>query len=130
MTLPFDVDNTGCHMPPFQRSDVSSKHLQYYQDDYLVFNHYTSFTQMLSLLYICHCQVFSTCFCSYHNTLEFYRIISSSPPWKQQITGQWHESMAFGMPLLPHFSLGRRSQPSYLRCSIRMHLYDLLLDRQ
>ena len=54
MTLPFDVDTTGCHVPPSQRSDISSKQLKYYQDDYLVFHHYTSFTQMLSLSYICH----------------------------------------------------------------------------
>ena len=64
MTLPFDVDDTGCHVPPFQRSDISSKHLKYYQDDYLVLNNYTSFTHMLSPLYIyiCHCQAFPTCF--------------------------------------------------------------------
>ena len=52
MTLPFDVDDTDCHVPPPQRSDVSSKHLKYYRDDYLVLNNYTSFTQMLSLTYI------------------------------------------------------------------------------
>ena len=63
-TLPFDVDDTGCHMPPSQRSDVSSKHLKYYQDDNLVLNNYTSFTQMLSLLYIyiCLCNVSPSCF--------------------------------------------------------------------
>ena len=66
MTLPFDVDNTGCHMPPFQRSDVSSKHLKYYWDDYIFPNHYTSFTQMLSLSYICLWQVLSTCFLPQH----------------------------------------------------------------
>ena len=52
MTLPFDVDDTDCHVLPFQRSDVASKHLKNYQDNYLVFNNHTSFTQMLSLLYI------------------------------------------------------------------------------
>ena len=52
MTLPFDVEDTGHHMPLFQRSDISSKHLKYYQDDYLVINHYTLFTQMLSLIYM------------------------------------------------------------------------------
>ena len=46
------MDNTGCHMPPFQKSDISSKHLKYYQDDYPVLNNYTSFTEMLSPLYI------------------------------------------------------------------------------
>ena len=51
-TLPFDVDDTGCHTPPSQRSDISSKLWKYYQVDYLVPNNYTSFTQMLSLLYI------------------------------------------------------------------------------
>ena len=39
-------------MPPPQRSDISSKHLKYYQDDYLVLHHYMSFTQMLSIFYI------------------------------------------------------------------------------
>ena len=62
-TLPFDVDDTGCHAPPSQRSDISSKHLKYYQVDYLVPNNYTSFTQMLSLLYIyMSLPSFPTCF--------------------------------------------------------------------
>ena len=51
-TLPFDVDDTDHHTPPPQGSDISSKHLKYYWDDYLVLNNYTSFTQMLSLTYI------------------------------------------------------------------------------
>ena len=64
MTLPFDVDDTSCHhVPPPQRSDISSKHLKYYRDDYLVLNNYTSFTQMLSLIYIYVTATFSpTCF--------------------------------------------------------------------
>ena len=62
MTLPFDVDNTDCHMPPSQRLDISSKQLKYSQDDYLVFNHYTSFTQMLSKLYIYVTDKFTTMF--------------------------------------------------------------------
>ena len=53
--LTFDVDYTGCHVPPIQRSDVSSDQLKYYQDDYLVFPHYISFMQMLSKLYIYIC---------------------------------------------------------------------------
>ena len=61
-TLPFDVVDTDCHVPPSQRSDVSSIHLKYYRDDCLVLNNYTSFTQMLSLIYICHCIIFPNMF--------------------------------------------------------------------
>ena len=50
---------------------------------------------------------FSTC--SYHNTLEFYRITSSQQPWMQQNTGQWHENMAFGTLPLNHFNFGQRT---------------------
>ena len=108
MSLPFDVDNTGCHTPPFQRSDISSKHLNYYQDDYLVPHHYTSFTQMLSLYIYMPLTSFSQHVLT-TNTLEFYRITSSQQPWMQQNTGQWHENMAFGMLPLNHSSFGQRT---------------------
>ena len=39
-----------CHQ--FRDKMYLQKQLKYYQDDYLVFPHYTSFTQMLSKLYI------------------------------------------------------------------------------
>ena len=46
------MDDTNCHTPPLQGSDISSKHLNYDQNDYLVLTNYTSFTQMLSFTYI------------------------------------------------------------------------------
>ena len=62
MTLPFDVDDTDCHTPPPQGSNIPSKHLKYYWNDYLVLTNYTPFTQMLSLTYIYHCIILPTCF--------------------------------------------------------------------
>ena len=105
MTLPFDVDDTGCHVPPPQRSDVSSKHLKYYWDDYLVLNNYTSFTQMLSPPYICHCIIFPNMFLTPRH-LRIFQHIAQHHTWRPQNIGQWHKNMAFEMPLLHHSSFG------------------------
>ena len=108
MTLPFDVDNTGCHVPPFQRSDISSKHLKYYQDDYLVFDHYTSFTEMLSLSYLCHWQAFPNMFLiPWH--LRIFQNIHHHQHGDCRILANGMQNMAFGMLLLPHFSFGQKT---------------------
>ena len=130
MTLPFDVDNTGCHTPPFQRSDVSSKHLKYYQDDYLVFNHYTSFTQMLLLSYI-YIYMSLTSFPNMFLIPQHLRIF-------QNIHHHQHGDcriLANGMRIWHlecHYCLtsvlGRRPQPNHPRHSLRMCLHPLLLD--
>ena len=53
MTLPFDVDNTGCHMPPTAEIRHIFKQLKYYQDDYLVFPHFASIhTDAFKIIYI------------------------------------------------------------------------------
>ena len=115
-------------MPPVPRSDISSKHLKYYRDDYLVLNNYTSFTQMLSLLYI---------YLSLQYFLNMFFI-----PWhlrfSQQITQHQHGNcriLADGTRIW-HLEcchcitsiLGRRPRPSHPRHSFWMHLQPFLLD--
>ena len=127
MTLPFDVDDTGHHAPPPQRSDVSSKHLKYYQDDYLVLNNYTSFTQMLSLIYICHCIIFPNMFLTPQHLRIFQHI--------EQYQHGDCRILAYGMRIWHlecHYCitpvLDRRPRPSYPSHSFRMCLHSFLLD--
>ena len=127
-TLPFDVDNTACHVPPSQRSDISSKQLKYYQDDYLVFPHYASFTQMLSKSYI------------YMLLTNFTTIFLI--PWQLRIFQNIHHHqhgncriLADGMRIWHlecHYHLtsvlGRRPWPDHPRHSLRTCLHHLPLD--
>ena len=125
MTLPFDVDNTGCHVPPSQRSDVSSKQLKYYQDDYLVFPHYASFTQMLSKLYI---YVTDKLYNHVLNTMTILQNINHHQHGNCRILADgmriWHLECHYHLTSV----LGRRPQPNHPRHSFRACLYHLLLD--
>ena len=129
MTLPFDVDDTGCHMPPFQRSDVSSKHLKNDQDDHLVLNNHTSFTQMLSLLYIyVTTKFFPACFLIPQH-LRIFPAYSSPPAWRLQNTGWWHENMAFANATIASLQFWAEDlEPSYPRHSFWTCLQPFLLD--
>ena len=109
MTLPFDVDDTDCHMPPFQRSDLSSKHLKKITKMITLFSiiihhshrcfHYYIYMSLPSFPHMflipCHLRIFPA--------------YSSPPAWRLQNTGQWHENMAFGTPLLHHSSFGQKT---------------------
>ena len=125
--LPFDMDNTGCHVPPSQRSDISSKHLKYYRDDYLVFDHYTSFTQMLWLSHICHWQAFPNMFLIPQH-LRIFQNIHHHQHGDHRILANgmriWHLECHYCLTAV----LGRRPWPNHPRHSLRTCLHHLLLD--
>ena len=105
----FDVDDTDCQVPPIPRSNVSSRHLQYYPNSHLVLNNYTSFAQMLSFyIYICPYLISPTC-SSYHDTLEFsstlHHINMETAEYWLMARGIWH----LGMPPLLHCSSGQKT---------------------
>ena len=76
--------------------------------DYLVFPHFTPFTQMLSNPY-----KFPTRFFFRHvinaTTIKNFTEISLQLPWRLQNTGQWHVNMLSGMLLSPHFNFGQKT---------------------
>ena len=127
MTLPFDVDYTGHHVPHIQRYDVPSNR--------------TNMTMMITLFFLILLHS-HRCFQTHINFLQdFFRHvintatiknfteISLQLPWRLQNTGQWQVNMLSGMLLSPHFTfLGRRPRPYYPRHSLRMHLHNFLLD--
>ena len=119
------MDNTGCHVPPSQRSDISSKQLKYYQDDYLVFPHYASFTQMLSKIYVT--DKFTTMFLILQQ-LRIFQNIHHHQHGNCRILADgmriWHLECNYCLTSV----MGRRPQPHHPRHSLRTCLHHLLLD--
>ena len=107
MTLPFDLDYTGCHMPHIQRKDISS-------DSKIM-------TSMITLFFLI---IFHShrCFQTYiyflqdflrhvinTTTIKSFTEISLQLPWRLQNTGWWHVNMPFWMLLSPPFNFRQKT---------------------
>ena len=118
-TLPFNVDNTGCHMPPFQRSghifktpEILPRWLPCFRSLYII--HTDAFTFLNMFLIPWHLRIFQNI---HHHQHGDCRILADG-------MGIWHLEHHYHLTSV----LGRRPQPDHPRCSLRMCLHPLLLD--